>query len=444
MLVLGGRTPYAFGGNDPILQHYQAHSIGYTSREAEPLQRVTSLASTAEVFYTAQNTPMVSRRNSIDRLRFTKSFPALPTSGHNFEATVNNLSASSSNVSPLEHDTRDPSLTTITTCLSAPSTVHTHSSLESTEDMTPMQRIRSLADFKLYLSPSRLAQVDLISDFEPESTLPRTRAFLPPVIQQKRTLRPAILEAQNGFTFDTIASRRSRPPLRLLGIPSHLTTKDGVRSYSGSLVQHHAEELGKLDKKPSELLLREREKSPKPKSAAVADVRNSPLDSPLPSPAISPRVNSDDRETIAALSRTSNPYYGYPAVRIPDPSHPGHKSIQPQYSRRRKRDLVKTLLFLFLLRIQSWRDQIERTLGLNRLLPWTGTSSRYVKAKDPGEGLIRAAYPGKDKVVKRTWESDWLWMVIGFTLMRGTWTRLLGWPLEMAGLHGARAVLGLT
>lgn len=310
-------------------------------------------------------------------------------------------------------------------------------------DSAPLQRIRSLADFQLYLSPSRLAHHGPLPAVQPHE-LPVHALTLPPNSQRKRTLRPALLDTPHPSPPDRLSSRRSRPPLRLLGVPAHVRPTDQARSYSDLLIQHHAGELGKLDRVPSELLLRGREKtsSPDPSSRMPDAIGTSHHTRPSPhQPRLSEEVNP---ETISAFSRSSNPYYGYPAVRIPDPSNPNHTSIRPRYQRRRKRDLARTLLFLLLLRLQTFRDQVERALGLNRLLPWTGTSGRYVKARDPTEGLMQTAHPERGKVIKRTSGSDWTWMVICFMLMRGTWTKLLFWPLEVIGLTSVKDMLGLA
>jgi hypothetical protein len=51
-----------------------------------------------------------------------------------------------------------------------------------------------------------------------------------------------------------------------------------------------------------------------------------------------------------------------------------------------------------------------------------------------GDALMRSGY----------WERDWVWMVIGFLLLRGTWTRILAAPLEAVGLESVRDMLGLV
>lgn len=105
---------------------------------------------------------------------------------------------------------------------------------------------------------------------------------------------------------------------------------------------------------------------------------------------------------ISAYSRSLNPYYGYPALLLParpataaqPPSldihpdldlqqqHPHNNGpiIVPRHPRRRNRDLIKTLLFLAMLRLQNVRDTIERKLGLRSLggRPWVRLRERYL------------------------------------------------------------------
>ena len=212
--------------------------------------RASSFASTAEVFYTAQNTPAVSRHPSqldltdiSSRLQKNKSKPsnlshlALSTIS---DATFSTSSSTPTNQStPIRHSASPPDpagslgdLVAQPDPISPGSTTSTIST-SSPESFAPIQRIRSLANFKLYLSPSRLAQVDLLAE-------PDIRDLRPAFVQRRRTLRPAILEA-NGFA---LATRARRPPLRLLGAPGE---QEDARCYSDRLVRHHAEELQKLD-----------------------------------------------------------------------------------------------------------------------------------------------------------------------------------------------------
>jgi hypothetical protein len=169
-----------------------------------------------------------------------------------------------------------------------------------------------------------------------------------------------------------------------------------------------------------------------------------------------PLLSQPHAHRVSAYSRSSNPWFGYPAVRLsPSASARPHLShLLPLYPRNRKRDLVKTLLFLFMLRLQSIRDKVERRLGLHHLgaVPW----SRHLegmRARTPHEGLrmqdaARSKMDG-GRVVWGGWrrKGEWVWMIIGLVLFRGGWTRLwsaLAMPLGWAGTEGLRAVLGLA
>ncbi|KAG8869941.1 hypothetical protein FRB97_000600 [Tulasnella sp. 331] len=100
--------------------------------------------------------------------------------------------------------------------------------------------------------------------------------------------------------------------------------------------------------------------SPRPSSTALV---------PVPEPeAILPPP------TYVAAFSPSNPFFGYPTIihhrRLPD----GSLSSTPElvYGRRRKRDLIKTLAFLYVVkwrrRIESWIRILTRALKNSRLL----------------------------------------------------------------------------
>lgn len=316
-----------------------------------------------------------------------------------------------------------------------------------------VSRIKSLSDFHLYLSPSRLARIDLLSD----SSDSEDEVLSPPSIPlpPRKVLRPALLEKSLAGTPDQRAKRANRPALRLMGLPGHLADDDPVRSYSGRLQMHHAkwlegwkgtpEELGLEDNYKGGGVVHEEEGSaPMPRTISVSPpidrppspsgtLEPSPSPSPIHSPALTPRPHD-----IQPYS-TSNPFFGYPVVQ-------SGNSIRPRYPRNRKRDLVKTLLFLFMLKLQSWRDSVERALGLDRLrIPSLSqhycSSSLYTPGpnrRNPAEGLVRsAATPHtyfKQVARNRRWDKDWWWMIIGMLLLRGTWGRIVLAPLEALGL----------
>jgi hypothetical protein len=192
-----------------------------------------------------------------------------------------------------------------------------------------------------------------------------------------------------------------------------------------------------------------------PKLASIRNEAESPPPRPsTPSSATTPgppvlakdlpdHVSSSSSNTqvqpISAFSSNINPWYGYPAILA-------GTTVRPRYHRNRKRDLVKTLLFLFILRIQSWRDAFERFLGLNGLGTWgyTSTSKTEMEGpKDPSQGLVSVSSSSEVRKVSGA-DKDWIWMAVTFLLLRGTWVRILGGPLEAVGLRSVRDMLGLV
>ena len=463
MTAFGGRDDYTFNAqNNPVLDYYQSHSIGAAAETTGPRPRSASFASTAEVFYSVEVTPAVSPRSSrhgsvteptdrlvaSENLRMTKSASPQVISPSSAEQPY------PSHISPEAESQLGDSY--VDASMDLPDSVD--SSHTSSSNLTAMERIRSLVDFKLYLSSSRLAQVELLDDTDDEGDFDPSSSPPPPPPESSpkphRVLRPAMFETGIPPRAESVATRRARPSLRLLGIPTHVSSTDPVRTYSDQLLRHHAKGLQSLDTQAVVM--------PQPVPARDDDsLEDNQGETGASSVEPSPPPGSADSfdtppaattQVISAFSRSSNPWYGYPAVRVPDDDHPGSMAIRPRYTRNRKRDLVKTLIFLFLLRLQSWRDAIERSLGLNRLVPWVGSTSNRSEARDPKEGLLRTAEEkqktgsGKTGVVVRSkkWEADWLWMIVGFMLMRGTWTRLIAAPLEALGFVALRDILGLN
>ena len=73
-----------------------------------------------------------------------------------------------------------------------------------------------------------------------------------------------------------------------------------------------------------------------------------------------------EKAAAVPISRTSsqNPYFGYPSLwSWPTSSGPGRPVHSLQHDRRRKRDLVRTLLWLFLLRSQARLASLVRFLS---------------------------------------------------------------------------------
>jgi hypothetical protein len=101
---------------------------------------------------------------------------------------------------------------------------------------------------------------------------------------------------------------------------------------------------------------------------------------------IGDRTSADDENAAAVpISRTSsqNPYFGYPSVwswsASSGPGRPGHSL---QHDRRRKRDLARTLLWLFLSRSQarfaSLLRFVSRALLGSRSTRWTRRLARVL------------------------------------------------------------------
>ncbi|KAL1408701.1 hypothetical protein Q8F55_005514 [Vanrija albida] len=338
-----------------------------------------------------------------------------------------------------------------------------------------IQRIKSLSDFHLYLSPSRLAHRDLLSDSEDDDD-----DMPPPVhIPLRRTLRPALVDPSAL----SLAERRAAAR-RTAGADTPSTPRD---KYASMLQEYHAR--GVEQYRPAALGLCQRaEDDPEcsdstpgsepptgPNTAAPTTAIQTPYDEiepselgdddeyyhqvvpvslPPPGPDVSSPSVSSDSEAVVLSARTpvsardvqytsQNPWFGYPVVRVP--AGDGY-TIRPRYGRNRKRDLVKTLLWLFLMRLQSMRDGFERALGLDKLRRLTSSwGSKKEVAKTPSQGLVDTAAE-KRALVKRTGKHDWIWMLIGFLLVRGTWANMLAEtlePLESTFGSGLREWLGL-
>jgi hypothetical protein len=394
---------------NPILHHYSRSSRTSLSRQ---ISRTASSSSIADVYQTAENTPASSRRQSITAgmgLHMSRPSPPVDLS---LEENANlGLSRQESHTS-------------------------------SSNGQGAIQRIKSLSDFHLYLSPSRLAHLDVLSDSDSGSELDER----PP---PQRIVRTAGVGAKEG-----IVARRQRPPIPMLGKMGN----EDARSYSDRLQAHHAKiletyrgstmveacstptqevvssafspvsqsEITAVDPRPS---------TPSSATAPGPPVQASPI-------ALEQVANDRQVQPISAFRSDINPWYGYPAVFT-------GTELKPRYTRNRKRDLVKTLLFLFILRIQSWRDAFERFLGLNGLGTWGYRTQPSTKldsqsSSDPGQGLVNSVGLKRDMIMVNGTDKDWIWMAVTFLLLRGTWARVLGGPLEALGLGSVRGMLGLA
>lgn len=254
--------------------------------------------------------------------------------------------------------------------------------------------------------------------------------------------------------------------------PSRASTPQ--ESYIARLQAHHANVLEKYCEKTdiSQLRLLDRSADSSMNGSvhsstntSPASVENDPtnqiiLSTPEPendvstaptTPAQDPVLKGTEVEPASDVqfSSTDNPWFGYPVVRV----HNGAGySIRPRYGRNRKRDLIKTLLWLFILRLQTMRASIESALGLNkvaRLLKSRRTPQ--VEPRTPTEGLRDTAvarrvhthaYPQSSKALVGR-HHDWIWMLIGFLVCRGTWAPFIGSGLDSLGLGTFKEVLGL-
>jgi len=304
-----------------------------------------------------------------------------------------------------------------------------------------IQRIKSLSDFHLYLSPSRLANRDLLSDSEDDEPPP------PPPMQRRVTLRPAMFEG-------SIAARRAATAVS----PSRASTPQ--EKYASRLQAHHAKNLEKycamtdcsqlyrLDRSLSSST----DASPvsvnsEPTTAASPEVEHStPATTPPP---VSPFHESHIEPASDVQFSADNPWFGYPVVRVPNAA--GSYSIRPRYGRNRKRDLVKTLLWLLILRLQSLRASFEKAIGLDKVIQLF-SRPEPTEPRTPTDGLRQTAvarrahthhtYPPPSKTVARRRNHDWVWMLIGFLVCRGTWAPFIGPGLETLGLGSLKEFFG--
>jgi hypothetical protein len=156
-----------------------------------------------------------------------------------------------------------------------------------------------------------------------------------------------------------------------------------------------------------------------------------------------------------------NPMFGYPVLQTVSTSGTNLAGmLRPRYGRKRKRDLAKTLVFLFLLRLDHFRRWIGQasTQFVGLLLTMIGLGG-WFKSRNEAEELRGTVYglprgktygrrnpeqafalarhnytlQGLDTINSRELaaaQGDWLWMVITIVLVRGSWGRLLLSTLE--------------
>ncbi|ODO03206.1 hypothetical protein I350_06051 [Cryptococcus amylolentus CBS 6273] len=485
--ALGGESDYDFApSNNPIYTYYSHHpSYPPTIPSANTLSRTSSATSIADIYYSSRNTPLsslapsplMSRRNSStghlrrvgsgfrtgygERLRMTKSRDEKVLLEPVKEGMKKVASAPDVVAVAMPDDNAPasrhlPVFDSSTTTSAAPSPPHQEKHYPHTHSSSAVQRIKSISDFHLYLSPSRLANIDLLSDSDPEDDHPPPPPV--PLTQRRKFLRPALLDHDLIPPSGQVPQPQKRPSLQISGVPRHMQdpAADAGRTYSGMLQEHHAKWLKEWTGTREELGLKDREKQmekpvePEETKEPVKTISVSPpagqrpaspvmleppsLPTPFPSPLPSPPTTSFSIKPYSS----SNPFFGYPVVQ-------SGNSIHPRYPRR-KRDLAKTLLFLLMLKLQSWMDALERAVGLNQLhMPgFFRRPSAVRRGMGPSEGLVRSMVGGSlngngrgkgSRQVKRkgSWDKDWWWMIIGVLLLRGTWGRLILAPLEALG-----------
>ncbi|WVQ76864.1 hypothetical protein IAR50_006538 [Cryptococcus sp. DSM 104548] len=471
--TLGGESDYAFTpSNNPIYTYYSHHpSYPLLPSPSTSISRASSATSIADIYYSTRNTPLssmassplMSRQNSAsrmhrvgsgfrsgygERLRMTKSRDERVLESKGAEEGVKKV-VSAPDVAAMPADVEPasyPSALDSQLPSAAPSPPH-QAHHPHTQSNSAIQRIKSISDFHLYLSPSRLANIDLLSDSDPEDEhrpVPPPAPTAVPLARRRRVLRPAVLE-QDLIPSSGEAGPQQRPSLQISGVPRYMVdTADAGRTYSGRLQEHHAKWLKEWNGTREGLGLKAREKTegpvdePESREARTISVSSppGPRTSPamvelfsLPSPLPSPPTTTYSIKPYSS----SNPFFGYPVVQ-------SGTSIHPRYPRR-KRDLAKTLLFLLMLKLQSWRDALERAVGLNKLhmpVVFRGPST-VRRGVGPSEGLVRSMIGGhvhdskRGQVGKGGWDNDWWWMIIGVLLLRGTWGRLVLAPLEALG-----------
>ncbi|WWC85533.1 uncharacterized protein L201_000397 [Kwoniella dendrophila CBS 6074] len=470
----GGNNSYTFSpAHNTIYSYYSHHS---STDHPFLASRNSSYSSIADIYYTVPNTPARSRRNSSaanlgewkfgSALRMTKSREAGTPLGTDHNESEDEVEVQNTPEAEIQEDTPTNGMTPNMHNLPKSNGDHFNSStplvkgkqsrnirsgsrtpIPISNGQSAIQRIKSISDFHLYLSPSRLAHLNLLSDSDPEDA-DDSPIQKRPVPTPKRILKPALNESGQD---KLLSKRRSRPSLRLLNIKNAEGAKN-VRTYSDRLQLHHAKVLQQYtggDNTPRNLgqnsavndtLETNENQQNIIQVENINDIDESGLISPSSTPGAleppslgehytdsTPGIGND--QVVGEYDSSNNPWFGYPVVKISTGSGRNYH-LKPKYTRNRKRDLIKTLLFLFMLRIQSLRNSIERFLGIDLLL--NSFSKPIANHIGPQEGLLSSSASSLNgsAIRKSNTERDWWLMIIGFLLLRGTWSKLLVTPLE--------------
>lgn len=360
--------------------------------------------------------------------------------------TTSDLAADEAGASALEGSTT-----------SEPDFVDDEMSPAETEAPTALQKIKSLGNFRLYLSPSRRANIDLLlgSDDEDEENSGDEG-------HEDTSERIPTETVTSGSTSSPSSSpRRKRIPLVVeppLAPRPSLTERDS-KSYSTMLKEHHAKGLtqtlinqGHDDTPPpcGTLPIPEMDREEEAAAAAAATTHpSSPPHTVEPTADTSNAMHRRHRRIelpISAYDRMQNPMFGYPAVQTYS-SSTGNPTLHPQHGKKRKRDLVKTLLFLFLLRLASlrtWVGQVFtdflqgiishalffapmhrlfgfKSMGENHRL--VGDQSRQNHTPETAFALVNQHHRLRmDRNDPKT-AGEWIWFLMVVLVMRGTLPR---------------------
>lgn len=452
-------------------------SASPTSEARIPAIYVPSYESIADVFYSARNTPMPSAQVS-PILRSRRG------SNKQRPARLNLVMTSNPGV------------------LSFVPLKATQESQAEPSGSKPVARVKSISEFQLYLSPSRVNNLDLLLGSDEEASdeealqLESLRARQRARRESRSSIRTSAADSRGRTLLS--ASRRSleatgsgdvavnhAPPHRPAITPwisgsgraadyMRQASWDDARSYSASLTRHHAEVLtrngGPSVERNSQEAVAAAESVPLERNDVTSaasildqtDAEHSSDTQSLAAPTISTRSDDTTQRRrielpISAYDRMMNPMFGYPAMRTVSTSGVNLAGmLRPRYGRKRKRDLVKTLLFLLLLRLDTlrrWIGQATTNFGASVITAlglggWFGPKRG---AYDPRDGPVthgrrnpeqafavgRQNYGYPNQAVGKgnmgelaSARGDWLWMVITIVLVRGSWGRLLLSTLE--------------
>lgn len=446
-----------------------------TDKAGIPVIYVPSYESIADVFYSARNTPMPSAQVSpVIRSRRASAKQRPPRL--NLAMTPRPGSGGLSFV-PLKGSQQ----------------VHAEAS-----GSMPVARVKSVSEFQLYLSPSRVNNLDLLLGSDEEAS-DEEALQLESLRARQRARRESRSSLRSSMADGRISSRTSRRSLNATGSAGDIADTgqahrpaitpwvsgsgraadsmrqaswDDARSYSASLTRHHADGLIKNRRSSAEEdaagdagaqgIPPERNQHEHVAPAMEQADANSSETRSLAAPTIS--THADDaiprrriELPISAYDRMMNPMFGYPAMRTVSTSGVNLAGmLRPRYGRKRKRDLVKTLLFLLLLRLDTLRRWIGQattnlvasviaSLGLGRWFgPQRGGYASVDRPMTHGRrnpeqafaiGRQNYGYPnqavGKGSLGELgSARGDWLWMIITIILVRGSWGRLLLSALE--------------